>query len=112
MIDPDPALDFTATRVLVEPDASGVISIVVHTEDGRWDLASGELRCSTFGRPVSEVRGELEAAGYTVEVTPVVLDRSNASGPFGVASAALSADSVRLIAQPLTELPDSAIGCR
>jgi len=103
MIDSDTAFDYTATRILIEPGATGVVSVVVGT-DGTWDLAVADVSCSAYGRTLAEVRGELEARGFSIVVTPVITDRQNETASFLVFSVSVLGDHVSVVAQPLAEL--------
>jgi len=111
MLDSDPAMDYTATRVLFDPGANGVVSVVVAT-DGAWDLFVADMGCSTYRRPLAEVRGELVARGFDVVVTAVAVAEGLADSAFLVADATLTADDrVHLVAQPIGEIKIERPGC-
>lgn len=109
MVDLDPALDFTATEVLVAPGATGVVAIIVA---GDRDLDLGTVgSCADLGRPLVEVRGAYETAGYDVSVTPVALDPAARTQPQFVADVTVLGSIVNIISQPASELVPSG-NCR
>ena len=111
MVDPDPALDFTATKLRIEPDASGTIAVLIQGQ-GVFQAFGTDILCPSFGRPVPEVVGEMEAAGYIANVTFVSLAESPSPASYRVGSAVVTGSGVSIIAQPLDELPDALPQCK
>ena len=110
MVDASTELDFTATEVVITPDADGVISVVV-PGTSTFDIVGSQMTCTLFGANVTEARADLEAAGYRVEILPAFPDAPADEAQFVMRAGERGPQDMLLFAVPAAWMPEALPEC-